>query len=1038
MSNQPHPQQLPSNPSTSDPPAKAREQHGVGGVRSWFRFSAHRPKSKSADTQPTTSPLGNTNSIPEQDPYRPLQFGPPRIASLYVSPSERNLYLAAMAQLERAPPNLPLWSDPTPSIPPLAPQPPFQAQLPNHDGRPLSTANGHSKSDSQSLANRSMSPKLVTSPGVQSLAAGLSVRDEFRLNRVPPRSTRHALLSLVPPATLRFTGFPATAVIAADEALSEAWHQGVTNRSESRYDLQRRGEAQDGALWKVELEGRAWKRKGRQELDSIRLILAVLTALGVHGWTVEDSIQAGTSKKGCHNLLFSNSPDIFATPPAFFALSFPLPDRISIISAPSKNTPAIVSAVRNAITTSSAMHSRQGTGASTMSANASSAGSIKAVSWKGQRGVKLEGWVHPGVYRFWVGGMRRWVVGGVRKKVIDNLHPTLILGLINNISALHMNLVSSIPLLPISKGRDILIFSTLPSSGLSYRDGWKPDVSNHTSRSSSLVLVSPAASRPVTFDEPTARRHAVHMETNDVPPPRDGKGRDAVEVDSSGRRILPWTSVAEAHPTPNESSSHARHASGSVVNPSPQLVSNTPQRDPSVDSDRPLMSGSAKSSPKPRNLLLKKNSTRRKASKRSSSQSLQSVRGQQTHLPSAWQPISQPGRAGQETPSAQGGGGASTPEADRWSLIDIPAKVGTIGMSLHEQRQSADETQGSESSIYTDAHAQPATVRPEPGSGLDSAPVTQKNATDAMPERSGLGLPASASVPLAPPQDQMHQLGRPMQPISADMTHTDLTTPEGYGGLALRDNAPANRAQVVQNPTALASMHGSMGYAGQSVLSFASDRKRQPSGTGAGQGPVSGSGHSRGPSRSRLSSGRTVGQDTDHLAIPETRPELPTDRGPGGLGSLLRQASPKRQPLSLSEDPAPAANTQEVNSVTSPHVIPAAQSTLAPPAQATPTVLTPEATAPKPKGISKYFRKSPAPPAPHVQPSRSILLAQSARSLDADLPSPAKDSDVAVSEFGKSTSEYETAPSQAGSSIGGRGPGAVGSSRTKISLGKKS
>ena len=96
-------------------------------------------------------------------------------------------------------------------------------------------------------------------------------------------------------------------------------------------------------------------------------------------------------------------------------------DRISVISAPSKITPSILSAVRNAITSSSNPHSRQSTSASGATANtaATTATSEKsAVTWS-TRPVKLEGWVHPGVYRFWVGGMRRWVVGGVRKKVID-------------------------------------------------------------------------------------------------------------------------------------------------------------------------------------------------------------------------------------------------------------------------------------------------------------------------------------------------------------------------------------------------------------------------------------------------------------------------------------------------------------------------------------------------------------------------------------------------------------------------------------------
>ena len=247
-----------SNPPSSPNHSKPKEQ---AGLKSWFRLSVSRPKSN----HEATSATGATDTLAEQDPHRPIQFAAPRLASLYVTPSERNLYLAAMAELERAPPDLPLWSDPTPSLPPLATQAPFEAAIPDHNGRPVSSVNG--TGHRHAPTTRPMSPKLVTSPGVQSLAGGLRLRDEFRLNRVPPRSTRHALLSLTPPASLRFTGFPAAALIAADEAVIENWPLGVTTRSEGKERLLQRGEAREGALWKVELEGRAWKRKGRQELE---------------------------------------------------------------------------------------------------------------------------------------------------------------------------------------------------------------------------------------------------------------------------------------------------------------------------------------------------------------------------------------------------------------------------------------------------------------------------------------------------------------------------------------------------------------------------------------------------------------------------------------------------------------------------------------------------------------------------------------------------------------------------------------------------
>lgn len=36
------------------------------------------------------------------------------------------------------------------------------------------------------------------------------------------------------------------------------------------------------------------------------------------------------------------------------------------------------------------------------------------------KAIKLEGWVHPGVYRFWLAGLRRWPggAGGVKRDLV--------------------------------------------------------------------------------------------------------------------------------------------------------------------------------------------------------------------------------------------------------------------------------------------------------------------------------------------------------------------------------------------------------------------------------------------------------------------------------------------------------------------------------------------------------------------------------------------------------------------------------------------
>lgn len=33
--------------------------------------------------------------------------------------------------------------------------------------------------------------------------------------------------------------------------------------------------------------------------------------------------------------------------------------------------------------------------------------------------IRQEGWVHEGVYRFWLGGMRRWLGNGVKWRVVE-------------------------------------------------------------------------------------------------------------------------------------------------------------------------------------------------------------------------------------------------------------------------------------------------------------------------------------------------------------------------------------------------------------------------------------------------------------------------------------------------------------------------------------------------------------------------------------------------------------------------------------------
>jgi hypothetical protein len=74
----------------------------------------------------------------------------------------------------------------------------------------------------------------------------------------------------------------------------------------------------------------------------------------------------------------------------------------------------LLSAIRNAITSTSAGHQRSGTSDSQGSEGK------KRISWNDKKAkIKVEGWVHDGVYRFWMDGMRRKLVGGVKKDAVE-------------------------------------------------------------------------------------------------------------------------------------------------------------------------------------------------------------------------------------------------------------------------------------------------------------------------------------------------------------------------------------------------------------------------------------------------------------------------------------------------------------------------------------------------------------------------------------------------------------------------------------------
>lgn len=235
--------------------------------KSWLPFSK-KPKSEENGTDPALDPQAQPTAPAEQVEVltlRPIQFAPNRLATLYVTKSERNLYLAAMSALDQNPPNLPLWSDPAPSLPPLERSqpihpPPLPAR-PDHvypsvyDHRqPLSPQ--HKKPLPISHHNNA---KLMASPEAQT-NGGLMIRDEFR--RLPPaKEVRHASMTLTSGGGLRFHQFPANVLMDVEPFLPAS-----KVLSESGESLRQKSTGVVPVFW-VEMFGSLWKCAGSEELE---------------------------------------------------------------------------------------------------------------------------------------------------------------------------------------------------------------------------------------------------------------------------------------------------------------------------------------------------------------------------------------------------------------------------------------------------------------------------------------------------------------------------------------------------------------------------------------------------------------------------------------------------------------------------------------------------------------------------------------------------------------------------------------------------
>ncbi|GMK54750.1 hypothetical protein CspeluHIS016_0113360 [Cutaneotrichosporon spelunceum] len=338
------------------------------------------------------------------------------MASLQLSPSETNLYLQALAGLDKVNPNLPLYIDSAPTLPNLP-----------IDAEPMPTPD-------------------IPYPTTPDIIPALH----------PNRQNRqHGLLVLSGDATVQITGFPAVVVPELDTAL-KTWEFGIATRSD-QLDQVAKCHPEMPIYWKAELRGKVWRLKGTQELESIRLLLAIFSALAHHGYTMLGAVQPAVSRPESHSLLFTYTANVEQVPPLFFAVTLPQPDRISLVNPPMRIASQLLMSIRGAITS---LHRPP------PSSHPSHF-----------RAIKLEGWVHAGVYRFWLAGLRRWPAGsgGVKKDAITKLRPLLVLGITDAAKYHKFTFVASVPLLPRTTGRDVMIFSSTPESGLCYRDAYSEE-----------------------------------------------------------------------------------------------------------------------------------------------------------------------------------------------------------------------------------------------------------------------------------------------------------------------------------------------------------------------------------------------------------------------------------------------------------------------------------------------------------------------------------------------------------------------------------
>jgi hypothetical protein len=247
---------------------------------------------------------------------------------------------------------------------------------------------------------------------------------------------------------------------------------------------------------------------------------------------------------------------------------------------------------------------------------------------------------------------------------MSSLQPHVVLNIISALSSLHYSLTASIPLLPISAGRDLLIFASQPDTGVAAKDAYVPKVrapSTGTDGTESPVLVQRTSSFPVPIEKDDPR----HVDPE--------------------KRKLPWTSTVHAAGTGHNRSTSVDQGSTPSRAPSTQPQQAQHRRNFSLDSTPVVkpQSSSAQSSPRPRNLLLKKTSLRRQGSNSST------VNPKNQSLPPRSRRTSDAANTRRDEPGRRipvgtlEGTGISDSNAESWLVVDPPQEVGHKGLTMY-------------------------------------------------------------------------------------------------------------------------------------------------------------------------------------------------------------------------------------------------------------------------------------------------------------------------------------------------------------------